>query len=156
MRVTYIIDIIDRESEVVMAKYIVEDIKTSSYEKNYKMPLINIIPAVVWSIPLHQKLFPDAGWWMTFGLCAVFVIVYCALTYMPVIAVAPCIAGVIIFTALFWVFADYMGNDIARIVVKVLIAGFFGLLEFTLLINATLPWLERKNPQKPRVRKIEE
>ena len=45
-----------------MAKYIVEETKTTSYEKNYKLPLVNIVPAIVWSIPLHQKLFPDAGW----------------------------------------------------------------------------------------------
>lgn len=139
-----------------MAKYIVEDIKTNSYDKNYKIPLINIVPAVVWSIPLHQKIFPDASWWMTFGICAAFVVLYCALSYMPIIAAVPCIAGVIIFTALFWVFADYIGNDIARIAVKVVIAAFFGFVELALFANATIPWLDRKNPQKPRVRRIEE
>lgn len=139
-----------------MAKYIVEDIKTNSYEKNYKIPLINIVPAVVWSIPFHQKLFPDASWWMTFGICAAFVVLYCALSYMPFISAVPCIAGVIIFTALFWVFADYIGNDIARIVVKVVIAAFFGFVELALFANATIPWLDRKNPQTPRVRRIEE
>lgn len=139
-----------------MAKYIVEDIKTNSYEKNYKIPLINIVPAVVWSIPLHQKLFPDASWWMTFGICVAFVVLYCVLSYMPIIAAVPCIAGVIIFTALFWVFADYIGNDIARIAVKVVIAAFFGFVELALFANATIPWLDWKNPQKPRVRRIEE
>ncbi|MDD3186032.1 MAG: hypothetical protein PHT76_12105 [Anaerostipes sp.] len=139
-----------------MAKYIVEDIKTNSYEKNYKIPLINIVPAVVWSIPFHQKLFPDASWWMTFGICAAFVVLYCALSYMPFISAVPCIAGVIIFTALFWVFADYIGNDIARIVVKVVIAAFFGFVELALFANATIPWLDRKNPKTPRVRRIEE
>lgn len=33
-----------------MARYIVDDRKTSKYEKNYKMPMINIVPAVAWSI----------------------------------------------------------------------------------------------------------
>lgn len=51
----------------IMAKYIVEDYKINAYEKNYRIPLVNIIAAIVWSIPLHQKLFPDASWWMTFG-----------------------------------------------------------------------------------------
>ena len=40
-----------------MAKYIVTDSYKPSYEKNYKLPLINIVPAVIWSIPFHQKLF---------------------------------------------------------------------------------------------------
>ena len=57
-----------------MAKYIVEDRKTSKYEKNYKMPMINIIPAVVWSIPVHQKIFPDSNGWVTLGLCLLFVV----------------------------------------------------------------------------------
>lgn len=45
-----------------MAKYIVEERTAPRYEKNYKLPMVNIIPAIVWSIPLHQKLFPDASW----------------------------------------------------------------------------------------------
>ena len=139
-----------------MAKYIVEDIKTNSYDKNYKIPMVNIVPAIVWSIPLHQKLFPDASWLVTFGICAAFVILYCILSYMPIIAAVPCIAGVIIFTGLFWVFADYVGNDVARIIVQILIAAFFGFMELAVFANATIPWLESRNPQKPRVRKIEE
>lgn len=139
-----------------MAKCIIEDIKTSSYEKNYKIPLVNIVPAVVWSIPLHQKLSPDASWWMTFGICVAFVILYCALSYVPIIAAVPCIAGVVIFIGLFWVFADYIGNDLVKIIVKVVIVAFFGFMELTVFANATIPWLDRKNPPKPRVRRIEE
>lgn len=139
-----------------MAKYIVEDIKTSSYEKNYKIPLVNMIPAIVWSIPLHQKLFPDASWWVTFGICAVFVILYCALSYMPIIAAVPCIAGVVIFTGLFWVFADYIGNSVIRIVVKIIIVAIFGFMELAVFANATVPWLESRNLQKPKVCRVDE
>ena len=139
-----------------MAKYVVEDFKKSSYEKNYKLPLINIIPAIVWSIPVHQKLFPEASWWMTFGLCAVFVILYCALSYMPIIAAIPCIASVIMFSGLFWVFADYIGNDIGRIVMKVLIVVVFGFMELAVFANATVPWLESRNGKISRGYKVEE
>ena len=31
------------------------------FERNYVFPFINIVPAIVWSIPIHQKLFPEAG-----------------------------------------------------------------------------------------------
>lgn len=44
-----------------MAKCIVDDIKTEKIEKNFMLTFINLIPAVVWSIPLRQKLFPDAS-----------------------------------------------------------------------------------------------
>ena len=135
-----------------MAKYIVTDSYKPSYEKNYKLPLINIVPAVIWSIPFHQKLFPDAGWWMTVGLCATFVVVYVALSYFPIIAAVPSIAGVIILTALFWVPADYIGNNVVRIIVKVLIAIVCGFVELGIFANATVPWLEGKEANKPRIR----
>lgn len=57
---------------------------------------------------------------------------------------------------LFWVFADYIGNQVARIIVKILIAAFFGFMELGIFANAMVPWLERKSSQMPRVRRIEE
>lgn len=135
-----------------MAKYIVTDSYKPSYEKNYKLPLINIVPAVIWSIPFHQKLFPDAGWWMTFGLCTAFVVVYVALSYFPIIAAVPSIAGVIILTLLFWVPADYIGNNVVRIIVKVLTAIVCGFVELGIFANATVSWLEGREANKPRIR----
>ena len=75
-----------------MATYIVQTNKTEKYQKNYGLPFINLIPAVVWSIPIHQKLFPDANFWLTLGLCGAFVIGYVLLSMLPVIAVVPCVA----------------------------------------------------------------
>lgn len=138
-----------------MAKYIVEDTKTESFQKNYKLPFVNLIPAFVWSIPLHQKLFTDASFGKTFALCGLFVIIYMILSFLPIITVAPCVAGVIIFTALAWAPADLIGNNVIRIIVKVVILAFFIMLEFCVWINATLPWLERKFPNRPNIRRIE-
>ena len=137
-----------------MAKYIVDNIQTESFQKNFKLPFVNLIPAFVWSIPLHQKLFPDASWWTTFALCGLFVIAYIVLSFLPIITVAPCVAGVIIFAALTWAPADLIGNNVARIIVKVIILAFFIMLEFCIWINATLPWLERKFPNRPNIRVI--
>ncbi len=139
-----------------MAKYIVEEMKTSSYKMNYGLPFVNIIPAIVWSIPVHQKLFPEASWLMTFGLCAAFVVLYCVSSFIPIITVVPCVASVIMYTALFWVFADYIGNDIGRIIVKILIVAFFGFMELSVFGNATVPWLKRRSRKIPRVYKMEE
>ena len=44
-----------------MAKYVIEETKTSKYEKDFKFPLINLIPVIVWCIPVHQKLLPLVG-----------------------------------------------------------------------------------------------
>lgn len=135
-----------------MAKYQVMIDNKPKYEKNCKLPLINIVPAVIWSIPFHQKLFPNAGWWMTFGLYAAFVVMYVALSYIPIIAAVPSIPGVIILTALFWVPEDYIGNNVVRIIVKVLIAIVCGFIELGIFANATVPWLEGKEANKPRIR----
>ncbi len=135
-----------------MAKYIVTDSYKPSYEKNYKLPLINIVPAVIWSIPFHQKLFPDAGWWMTFGLCIAFVVVYVALSYFPWAVLIPGVPSVIIFSGLFWVFADYIRNQIVRIILKVIIVVIFALLEIGIFANATVPWLERKEANQSKIR----
>lgn len=135
-----------------MAKYTVESSYKPTYDKNYKFPLVNIIPAIVWSIPIHQKLFPDASWWATFGLCLAFLVVYVALSYVPWAVIIPAVASVIIFSGLFWVFADYIGNQVVRIIVKVIIVAIFALLEIGIFANATVPWLEGKEANKPRIR----
>lgn len=135
-----------------MAKYIVGERTAPRYEKNYKLPMVNIIPAIVWSIPLHQKLLPDASWWGTLFLCALFVAVYWYLSMKPIIAAIPCVAGVVMFTALFWVFADYIGNIPTRIIVKIIILGIAVMIELCIWINATLPWMEKKFLNNPRIR----
>ena len=69
-----------------MAKYIVEETKTSKYEKNFKFPLINLIPAIVWCIPVHQKLSPFIGTMGAFIAVAAFFILYVLLSYVPIAA----------------------------------------------------------------------
>ena len=81
-----------------------------------------------------------------------FILLYIILSYIPVIAAIPAIAGGIIRTGLFWVPADYIGNDVARIIVKVLLLVVCGLVELAIFANATVPWLEGKEENKPRIR----
>lgn len=134
-----------------MATYIVQTNKTEKYQKNYGLPFINLMPAVVWSIPIHQKLFPDANFWLTLGLCGAFVIGYVLLSMLPVIAVVPCVAGVIMFSALFWALVDGIGNSIIRILLKVVILAIAIFVELAILSNATVPWLQKKELDKPRI-----
>jgi hypothetical protein len=47
-----------------------------------------------------------------------------------------------------------MGNSVARIIVKVLIAAFFRFMELAIFANATVPWLEGKEANKPNIRVI--
>lgn len=139
-----------------MAKFIVEETKTSKYEKNYKFPLINLIPAIVWCIPVHQKLSPLAGTMGAYIAVVAFFILYVLLSYITIVALAPGVASVIMMTAMLWAPADHIGNNVARIVVKGIILAIMVLIEFCVLINATLPWLERKTSTPPRVRRIED
>ena len=48
--------------------------------------------------------------------------------------------------------ADYIGNNVVRIIVKVLIAIVSVFIELGIFANATVPWLEGKEANKPRIR----
>lgn len=139
-----------------MAKYIVEETKTSKYEKNFKFQMINLIPAIIWCIPVHQKMTSIIGTAGAYGVVAAFFVLYILLSYVPIVALAPGIASVIMLTGLFWAPADHIGNNVVRIIIKGIILLIMVLIEFCVLINATLPWLERKTATPPRVRKVEE
>ena len=138
-----------------MAKYYIIPDNTPKFQRSYGLPLINIIPAIIWSIPLHQKLFPGANFWAILGICAAFVVLYIVVTLIPVICAVPDVAGAIIYIGLFWALVDGIGHDVIRIILKVLIAVFFGMLELTNWINSTLPWLELKFPGKPKIGRVE-
>ncbi len=135
-----------------MAKYIVETSKHEKYKKNYRIPFINLIPAFIWNIPIHQKLYPDASFWVTIGIGAAFIALYIYLSLKPIIAAIPCIAGIVILTALFWAPADHIGNMVVRIIVKGIILAVAIMVEFCIWTNATLPWLESKEANKPVIR----
>lgn len=139
-----------------MAKYIVENRVKDPYKKSYGMPMINLLPALVWSIPVHQKLYPDINSWVALGLSILFIAVYVGMCYFPFAVIPPAIASVIMITGLFWVFADYIGNQPVRIIVKIVIALIAAFMEISVVANAMLPWMEAKEINKPIVRKIEE
>ena len=122
-----------------MAKYVIEETKTSKYEKDFKFPLINLIPVIVWCIPVHQKLLPLVGTMGAYIAVAVFLVLYVILSFVPIAAVAPGIASVIMMTAMLWAPADHIGNNVVRVIVKEIILVIIVLIEFCILINATLP-----------------
>jgi len=138
-----------------MAKYVIEETKTSKYEKDFKFPLINLIPAIVWCIPVHQKLSPLVGTMGAYIAVAVFLVLYVILSFVPIAAIAPGIASVIMVTAMLWAPADHIGKNVVRIIVKGIILVIMVLIEFCILINATLPWLQSKT-SKPSIRKVED
>ena len=70
----------------------------------------------------------------------------------PWVAIVPCIAGVVIYTALFWALADYIGNDLVKYTIKGVILILAILVEALVFGNATLPWLESKEANKPKIR----
>lgn len=139
----------------MMSKYVIVPDKSEKYQKDYKFPCINIIPAVVWSIPIHQKLFPNAPFWavVLFTLAFIFVYLYVSLT--PIIAAAPCVASVVMFTTMAWAPMDHIGNNVARIILKILALAVIILVEFAIWTNATLPWLQSKT-SKTTIRKVED
>ena len=139
-----------------MAKYYVQTKSTTNYQKNYGFPLINIIPAIVWSVPIHQKLFPDASFWTTLLLCGLFVLVYVFLSFSPVVSAIPCVASVVMLTAMFWALVDGIDSNIIRGIIKIIILAIAVFVELGIFANALVPWLEKKEANKIKVIKVDE
>jgi len=50
------------------------------YKKDYGIPIINILPAIVWSIPMAQFISPRIGDGISFCLCMIFIFAYYVLS----------------------------------------------------------------------------
>ena len=139
-----------------MAKYIVHPTNTKDYETNYVVPFLNAMAGAVWSIPILQNLLSDVEGIATLGIGAIITLVYVVLSVTPVIAIVPCIASTIMYTAMLWGIADNIGLLIIRIIVKIVMLLFVVFTEFAIFSNATLRWLQNKYPEKPRITVIRE
>lgn len=139
-----------------MARYIVHPTQTKKYETNYGLPFLNAIAGMVWSIPILQKLLPGVEGIAALGIGAVFTLVYVVLSVMPVIAIVPCIASTIMYTAMLWGMADNIGHIVIRVIVKIVLLLFVLFAEFSIFSNATLRWLQNKYPEKPRITVVKE
>lgn len=139
-----------------MAKYIVHPTRTKEYQTNYGLPFLNAVAGMVWSIPILQKLLPGVEGIAALGIGAVITLVYVILSMMPVIAIAPCIASTVMYTAMLWGIADNIGHIVIRVIAKVLLLLFVVFAEFSIFSNATLRWLQNKYPEKPRITVVKE
>ena len=104
-----------------MAKYIVHPTGTKEYEINYALPFINAIAGMVWSVPILQKLLPDVDGIATLAIGAIITILYVVLSVKPIIAIVPCIASAIMYTAMLWGVADNIGHIVIRVILKIVL-----------------------------------
>lgn len=139
-----------------MAKYIVHPTKTKEYQTNFVLPFLNAIAGMVWSIPILQNLLPGVEGIVALGVGAVITLVYVVISVMPDIAIVPCIASTIIYTAMLWGIADNIGHIVIRIIVKIVMLLFVVFAEFSIFSNATLRWLQNKFSEKPKITVVKE
>lgn len=139
-----------------MAKYIVHPTKTKEYQTNFVLPFLNAIAGMVWSIPILQNLLPGVEGIVALGVGAVITLVYVVISVMPVIAIVPCIASTIMYTAMLWGIADNIGHIVIRIIVKIVMLLFVVFAEFSIFSNATLRWLQNKFSEKPKITVVKE
>ena len=139
-----------------MAKYVVMESKVKLYETNFMLPFLNLLAGIIWSIPVLQKVFPETEGIASLGIGALFALVYVVLCVMPVIAIVPCVASGIMYTAILWGFADGISNEVVQFIVKAICLLIVIFVEFSIFGNATLRWLQHKFPEKPNVRVIKE
>ena len=138
-----------------MAKYRVLNKTTGTYKPEIKLAFLNLLAGVIWAIPFVQNIFPNVSGIVGLGIGLVFAIVYVVISFMPVISIVPCVAAGIIYTTILWGFADAIGHDVVRIIVKIVVLLLVILVEFSVFGNATLEWLQYKFSEPPRIVKIE-
>ena len=140
----------------IMAKYVVMQSRTKLYETNFMLPFLNLLAGIIWSIPVLQKVFPEIEGIASLGVGAVFSLLYVVLSVLPVIAIVPCVASGIMYTAILWGLADDISHGVIQMVVKAIILLVIIFIEFSIFGNATLRWLQHKFPEKPNIRVIKE
>lgn len=145
-----------KEREEHMARYIVLDKKTEIYEPEVKLAFLNLLAGIIWAIPFLQKVFPNVNGFAGLGIGFVFAVVYVMLSFTPVLAIIPCVGAGIIYTVMLWGFADGIGHDVWRIIIKVLILLLVIFIEFVVFGNATLKWAQLKFSTPPRIIRVEE
>ena len=145
-----------KEREEHMAKYIVIDKKTEIYEPEVKLAFLNLLAGVIWAIPFIQKVFPDVNGFIGLAIGFVFTVVYIIISFVPVIAIVPCVGAGIIYTTMLWGFADGIGHDVWRIILKIIILLLVIFIEFVVFGNATLKWAQLKFSEPPRIIRVEE
>lgn len=105
---------------------------------NSLIPMINIIPAIIYSIAFRQHFLPDLIGWQKFGLYVVFVLVYMILSFLPFISLVMNIASTIMFVGMIWALVEHININVICIILKVITAGFIGMLEFSIFVDRTI------------------
>lgn len=103
------------------------------------IPAVNIIPAIIYALVITNQLLPgDWSFGQKFGVGLAFVIVYTICSFVPFVSIIVAIASTIMFVGMAWALCDKLGNQVVRIILKIITAGFVGLIEFAIAIYGTL------------------
>lgn len=102
------------------------------------IPMINAIPALIYSVVIRQHFLPDITGWQKFGVCVLIFLVYMVISFLPFVSLITNIASTVMFVGMIWVLVDKIDSNIVRIVVKVITAGFVGLLELAIFTDMTI------------------
>lgn len=102
------------------------------------IPMINAIPALIYSVVIRQHFLPDIAGWQKFGICALIFLVYMVISFLPFVSLITNIVSTIMFVGMIWVLIDKIDSNVVRIVVKAITAGFVGLLELAIFADMTI------------------
>jgi hypothetical protein len=107
-------------------------------KSNFLIPMINMIPAIIYSIAFRQHFLSDLTGWQKFGLYIVFILIYMILLFLPFISLVMNIASTIMFVGMIWALVDHIDSNVLCIIVKVVTAGIVGFLEFAIFVDRTI------------------
>lgn len=127
------------EEKKVYAVPVPTKMKSDHYAEPTFGFLVNLIPAFIWALALtDQAMFETFGFRQKFGIGIMFIVVFIVTSKIPFITFASTIASTIMFVGLLWVPVNLIGNDIVRIIIKVVVAFIVGAPELMMSLMVTL------------------
>lgn len=106
--------------------------------------MINLIPAFIYSAVFRQHFFPDFAGGQKVAVCAAFFVAYLVLSFLPYVSLITNVASTIMFVGMIWAIVNKIDNGTVRMIVKVVTAGFVGLLELGMFATTTLSAVKKK------------
>lgn len=117
---------------------------------SYGIAIFNLFSAFIYSIAIADKLHLEGG--IRIGAKIAVIMLFLALEFIPKIVIVPAVAAGFMNIFIAWSFIDHVGNPVVRIILKIVVAIIFALVELSLFTDVTIA--SREDTRVPTFQQI--
>lgn len=117
---------------------------------SYGIAIFNLFSAFIYSIAIADKLHLEGG--IRIGAKIAIIMLFLALEFIPKIVIVPAVAAGFMNIFIAWSFIDHVGNPVVRIILKIVVAIIFALVELSLFTDVTIA--SREDTRVPTFQQI--